>query len=127
MRRCVEATAVMSALRHLHVSVPRLLAAVALLAVGVALVALDGPSPDPIFVVVFVLAVGFFLVSAFDSVRAHEGFTLAQATWTALVFGLLVAAGNRGLFFTALAALAGLGALVEAYNYVAGTSHLRIE
>ena len=35
--------------------------------------------------------------------------------------------GSRSLFLVALAVLAVFGVVVEAYNYVAGTSYLRIE
>jgi hypothetical protein len=47
--------------------------------------------------------------------------------WTASLFGLLLLVEPQSVFLTALAGLSVAGVAVETYNYVAGTSYLRVE
>lgn len=110
------------------VSMPRTVAAAVMcMLFGSFAVFLDD-TVTPTLAAIYALFVAYFVAMAFDSVRAHPAYHLVSVAWMVVMFVLLsLGPGENSPFFLALATLTALGALVEAYNYRHGTSHLRID
>lgn len=101
--------------------------AVFLAVVGVAVAFSDAPL-EPTFVAMSVLVAAYLLASAFDSVRDHPLFNVANAAWLTVVFALWYAStGFESVPILVLAVLAAAGTVVEAYNYRNDTSYLRLD
>jgi hypothetical protein len=81
----------------------------------------------PTVLVMGVLVAVYLLASAFDSVRDHPLFNVANAAWLTVVFVLWYVSTDESIVVLAFAVLAAVGTAVEAYNYRNDTSYLRID
>jgi hypothetical protein len=94
---------------------------------GVAAVFTDEPLGLTVLVMA-VLVTGYLLASAFDRVRDHPLFDVANAVWLTVLFTLWYAStGFQNVIILAFVVLAAVGVVVEAYNYRNDTSYLRID
>lgn len=108
-------------------SVYRLVVLVVFLAVvGLAVSFSDEPL-EPTFVAMSVLVAAYLLASAFDSVRNHPLFNVANAAWLTVVFALWYVSTDGSIVVLAFVVLSAAGTVVEAYNYRNDTSYLRID
>ena len=110
-----------------RLSLPRVAVLAAFLAVVVAAVVFSEEPLEPTFVAMAVLVAVYLLVSAFDRVRDHPLFNVANAAWLTVVFALWYVSTDESVFVLAFVVLAAVGTLVEAYNYRNDTSYLRID
>jgi hypothetical protein len=93
---------------------------------GVGITFTDEPL-SPTVLVMGLLVTVYLLVSAFDSVREHPLFDVANAAWLTVLFILWYVSTDESVVVLAFAVLAAFGTLVEAYNYRNDTSYLRID
>lgn len=110
-----------------RVSVYRVAVLVAFLAVVAVAVFFSDEPLEPTFVAMAILVTVYLLASAFDSVRDHPLFNVANAAWLTIVFALWYVSTDGSIVVLAFVVLAGIGTLVEAYNYRNDTSYLRID
>ncbi|XGI83094.1 hypothetical protein ACEU6E_07365 [Halorutilales archaeon Cl-col2-1] len=82
---------------------------------------------SPLIYVYFAVPILFLGASTFDSFRDHPVYNLLRGTFVLYLVGgqYLLTPKSRALLI--LTILSAFGVAVEAYNYVKGTSYLRVE
>ncbi|WP_248898151.1 phosphatidate cytidylyltransferase [Haloplanus halobius] len=82
----------------------------------------------PSLALLFGMTFVFLLGSTLNTVRAHPLYRPLSAVYTTLLFGIAyVSTGFETTFLLALMGLSILEVVVEAYNYLHGTSYLRLD